>query len=327
MGGISQEHSISVKSGNGVLKGMDLALYEPLPILIHTNGKWEMGGQQLDLVDALPLLRDLAVDCVFIALHGPFGEDGRIQGLLDLLGLPYTGSGCAASALAMDKIRCKAVCQVQGIPVAGHIALDQPTWKADPQAVEDAVKTQIGFPCVIKAASQGSSYGIAMPQSLEEFAEGMEQVFSVDSHLMVETYVQGVEVTCSVLQTDPNGMIHPLPLTEIRPKSAKYFNFEAKYTPGATEEITPARIDPALADQVREIAVDVHQMVGCKGWSRSDFIIAPEGPIWIEVNTVPGLTETSLFPQAAQAAGISYSQLINLLIQDALRTQNGKGLN
>lgn len=320
MGGMSSEHDVSLRSGAGVVGAIDREWYEPVPVVIGRDGTWTIAdAAPCSIFDALPRLRDLGIGCVFIALHGPYGEDGRIQGLLDLLDLPYTGSGCAASALAMDKVRCKAVVRAQGIRVAGHVALDRETWAIDSGAVIDAVRTDIGFPCIIKPSRQGSSVGIAIPQSEAEFRAGVEKVLEVDDYIMIEEFVSGTEVTCAVLHAEESGMIRPLPVTEIRPKTAAWFDYEAKYTPGATEEITPAQIPEQTADRVRDTAAYVHDIVGCRGWSRSDFIIDAEGPVWLEVNTVPGLTPTSLFPQAAAAAGISYQRMVSLFIEAARR--------
>lgn len=320
MGGMSSEHEVSLMSGRGVVAALDRARYRVTPVTIGKDGGWTFGEDPPRAIhDALVHLRTIGVACVFIALHGPYGEDGRMQGLLDLLGLPYTGSGCAACALAMDKVRCKAVVSSQGIRVAGHLALDRATWAVDPEAVVAAARQDIGFPCVIKPVRQGSSVGIAMPKNEREFREGIEAVFQADDYIMVEEFVTGTEVTCAVLHTDPGGAIEALPVTEIRPKSAAFFDYTAKYTPGATEEITPARIAPEVADRVRDMAAHVHDMVGCAGWSRSDFIIDEQGPIWLEVNTVPGLTPTSLYPQACAAAGIGYGEMCGMFVEAALR--------
>ncbi len=320
MGGMSSEHEVSLNSGAGVTEALRGERYEPIPVTIGKDGAWVFPNEApLDLFGALPRLRALAVDCVFIALHGPFGEDGRLQGLLDLLGLPYTGSGCAASALAMDKIRSKAVVASQGVRVAGHVAFDRSRWDRDADMVTDAVRQGVGFPCVVKAACQGSSVGIAMPQDDSQFHQGVEAVFETDSAILVEEFLTGREVTCAVLDAEPERGIRALPVTEIRPKTAEYFDYEAKYTPGATEEITPAEIDAGLTAEIQEMAESVHDLVDCRGWSRSDFIIDENGPVWIEVNTVPGLTETSLYPQACAAAGISYAEMASLFVEAAMR--------
>jgi D-alanine-D-alanine ligase len=320
MGGRSEEHEVSLKSGGGVLRALQSAGYEATPVTVGRDGSWSIGEDApRGAAAAMAALESRNIDCAFIALHGPYGEDGRLQGLFDMTGLPYTGSGCAASALAMDKVRCKAVVSAQGIRVAGHLGLDRPTWAIDAGQVTEVVENDIGFPCVIKAVSQGSSKGIAICDSILTFRQDMERVLDVEDYVMVEAFVKGTEVTCSVLDADPSGRMRPLPVTEICPKNARYFDYDAKYTPGATDEITPARIPQDAAELIMDMAVHAHEVVGCSGWSRSDFIIDEEGPVWIEVNTIPGLTETSLFPQAAEAAGISYEQLITALVDDALR--------
>lgn len=321
MGGQSSEHEVSLNSGRNVLEHLDPARFEGTGIVIGKDGAWRFGddAEAMDIYAAIAELRTRGIDCVLIALHGTFGEDGRIQGMLDLLGLPYTGSGCASSALAMDKVRSKAVVSLQGIRVAGHLALDRATWAVDSGAVLDAVQKDIGFPCVIKPADQGSSVGVEIPQNLLEFQPALERVLDVADYVMVEEFVQGRELTCSVLDADPTGYIRPLPVTEIRPKTARFFDYEAKYTPGATDEITPAEIPRELAEAIQEMAVHAHEIMGCSGWSRSDFMVDDAGPVWIEINTVPGLTRTSLYPQAAAAAGISYGQMIGKFIDAALR--------
>lgn len=320
MGGRSEEHEISIKSGTGVAKALEGEVYTITPVLIGRDGQWSVaGGAPCRPAGGVAQLAGRDVDCAFIALHGPYGEDGRIQGLFDMIELPYTGSGCSASALAMDKVRSKAVVSAQGIRVAGHLALDRPTWAIDSAQVIEAIEKDIGFPCVIKANSQGSSKGVAICDSLLTLRKDMESVMDVEDNVMVEAFVKGTEVTCSVLDADASGRIRPLPVTEICPKTARYFDYEAKYTPGATEEITPARISDELSDAVMDMAAHVHEVIGCSGWSRSDFIIDEQGPVWIEVNTIPGMTETSLFPQAAAAAGISYPQLVAALVEDAIR--------
>jgi len=319
-GGESSEHDVSVNSGKGVLAALNPEQYTGLPVFISKQGRWTIGdAPECDAFDALPALRDAGVDCVFVALHGGFGEDGRIQGMFDVLGLPYTGSGAAACALAMDKVRCKAVVSQQGVRCAGHLALDLHTWKADSDAVTQAVSEGVQFPCIVKSAHGGSSLGLEVAETVFEFAEKVERVLRHDPQVMVEQYVSGREVTCGVLDAEASFQIRPLPITEIVPKNkGRFWDYEAKYTPGATEEITPADLQPELASEVMDIAAHVHEIVGCRGWSRSDFILTDDGPVWLEVNTVPGLTETSLYPQAAAAAGITYAQMVDLFIQRAL---------
>jgi len=253
---------------------------------------------------------------VFIALHGRYGEDGRIQGLLDLAGIPYTGSGHAASAIAMDKVRSKAVVAQAGVRVARQLVFNDAE-VPDPAAAARRVEAELGFPCVMKSPCQGSSLGMAIPKSAAECAAAFPSLFGFDSVVMVEQFVSGPELTCGVLDVEASGP-RALPVTEIRPVTSEYFDYQAKYTPGATREITPAEISEEATRRVQETAVRVHRLVGCSGFSRSDMILVGDEPVWLEVNTIPGMTETSLFPQAAAAVGISLGTLVGMLVESAL---------
>jgi D-alanine-D-alanine ligase len=320
MGGMSSEHEVSMRSGAGVTDALGEGGYEPIPVAITRDGVWQFpDGAVLDIVHALPHLCELKPDCVFIALHGSFGEDGRLQGVLDTLGLPYTGSGCAASALAMDKVRCKAVVQAEGVPVGAHIAFGRRTWAEDRAKLLESLDENIGYPCVVKPPLQGSSVGVHILANADALEAAVEDAFRYDDLVMVEEMLRGVEVTASVLEAEEGSDARALPLTEIRPKKGAFFDYEAKYTPGASDEITPAEIDSSVAWEIKNMAVRVHHAVGCKGWSRSDFIVDGRGPVWLEVNTVPGLTLTSLFPQACAAAGITYAQMVGLFVEAAIR--------
>ncbi len=319
MGGPSAEHEVSLASGRGAADALVREGYRVTRVVIGRDHTWQFDADPpRALHEAVPHLHALGVDCAFIALHGEFGEDGRIQGLLDMLQLPYTCSGVASSALAMDKVRCKSVVRAQGIRVAGHLALDRATWAADPQAVVDAVTQDIGFPCVVKPNTLGSSVGVYIPEDAAALEHALAEVTATAPYLMIEEYVAGRELTCSVLESKVGGFVRPLPITEIKPREGRFFDYHAKYTPGATEEITPAALSNQLAGEIGEIAVHVHEIVGCRIWSRSDFIVDEHGPVWIEVNTVPGLTPTSLYPQAAEAAGVSYDRLMRLFVEAAM---------
>jgi D-alanine-D-alanine ligase len=256
-------------------------------------------------------------DCVFLSLHGPFGEDGRIQGLLDVIGIPYAGSGCAASALAMDKIRAKTVASAAGIRVAKHVIFSHRDWEADANAVLTRVETELGFPCVLKNPYQGSSLGLAIPENEVQFSEAMNEVRGFGLTFLVEKFLKGTEVTCGVLDIDENTGPVALPVTEIRPVKSGYFDYQAKYTPGASDEITPAEIDDAMTEQVQAMAVRAHKAIGCEGFSRSDMILVDGDAYWLEVNTIPGFTETSLLPQGTAAAGISFTEFLTKVIEAA----------
>ncbi|MCX5757366.1 MAG: D-alanine--D-alanine ligase [Candidatus Hydrogenedentes bacterium] len=334
MGGMSAEHDVSLVSGSNVAERLDRDAFDVTPVMISRDGLWSFPGDApVDIFDAVRGLKARRVDCAFIALHGAYGEDGRLQGFLDLLGIPYTSSGCMGSGLAMDKLRSKAVAAQAGIPVAAHCTVTAAEWRADP----DGIRAKIGFPCVIKSPCQGSSVGLAIPHAPKAFGpcqgssvglaiphapkafgEAIESVFAYGDTVMVEQYVTGIEVTCSVLDEVPGQRPVALPVTEIRPLTSDFFDYHAKYTEGASEEVTPARIDAELTRRIQDLSVLAHEVVGCGIWSRSDFIIGPDGPIWLEVNTTPGMTPTSLYPQAAAAVGISYSELIGRFVMAAL---------
>lgn len=319
MGGASSEHDVSIKSGTMVAGSLDRARFDITPVTIMREGKWKFPGQPAKPIhDALPHLRAIETDCVFLALHGPFGEDGRIQGMFDLLGIPYTGSGCAGSALAMDKVRSKAVVCDAGIRVAKQLVIRRAEWDADLDGITRNVESELGFPCVVKSPCQGSSLGMAIPDSREEFRKCMPEVLSYEDRVLIEEYITGTEVTCGVV--DLAGEVGPraLPVIEIRPVTAAFFDYHAKYTPGATEEICPAPLDSETTRRIQEIAVRAHTLVGCSGFSRSDMILDEGDPVWIEVNTIPGMTETSLLPQAAAAGGIPFPKMLELFIDTAL---------
>lgn len=319
MGGCSLEHEVSLRSGQGVTGALLAAGYRVVAVTILKDGRWQLGTETpVSVFEGLSRLRDEKIDCVFLALHGPNGEDGRIQGLLDVLGYPYTGSGCAASALSMDKVRSKDVITAAGIPTAHKFCVTQTEWHHERHEIINRVMDLMGLPVVLKSPCQGSSCGMAIPRDEHELVRDMNEILPLEGVVMVEAFVQGLEVTCSVLDTIKEQHPRALPVTEIRPKQSAFFDYYSKYTPGATREITPAHIGETLTARVQELAVAAHTALGCRSWSRSDFIVGEDGPVWLEVNTLPGLTETSLFPQAAAAAGISYNELIVMLTEDAI---------
>lgn len=321
MGGMSSEHEVSLKSGAMVATHLDTDVYKVSSVEITREGEWrfpESDEEYVEVCDAVPRLKALHPDCVFIALHGPYGEDGRIQGMFDVLGMPYVGSGCAASALAIDKIRSKILVQTAGIRVAPQLEFTQAQWDDDHDGIVEKIADVLGFPCVVKHPLQGSSLGMGIPQNLGELAPAIDNVFTYGYRIMAEEYLPGRELTCGVLDVDEPEDAIALPITEIRPLKSQFFDYHAKYTPGASEETTPAEIDDFLVSRVQEIALRAHEVVGCRGFSRSDMILDGDEPVWLEINTIPGLTETSLYPQAAAAAGMSLKELYGKLVEAAL---------
>jgi len=297
-GGWSGEREVSLKSGKAVYKALnreryDVTLYDPRDDLETLIRKKE------------------EIDLAFILLHGRFGEDGRIQGMLDLLQIPFVGSGVLASAMSLNKRVAKDVFRRAGLPVAEDLILNRGEGFS-----ADEVAERLGVPLVIKPVSEGSSLGIAIAHDRESIAEGIQKAFQYDREVMVEAYVPGTEITCCILG---NQVLEALPVVEIVPTDAyAFFDYEAKYTPGATREICPAPIAPHLAERAGEWAKAAHRALGCRVWSRSDMIIRDETLYLLETNTIPGMTETSLFPLAARAAGMSLSDLLDRMIHLSL---------
>jgi D-alanine-D-alanine ligase len=297
-GGWSGERDVSVKSGKAVYDALNrerysVTLYDPRDdIEILVRKRWK-------------------IDLAFILLHGKFGEDGRIQGMLDVLQIPYVGSGVLASAMALNKRVAKSIFRGAGLRVAKEIFLR----RGEAFSPEQVMHT-LGSPVVIKPVSEGSSLGITIAYNREAIVQGIDKAFKYDGEVMVEAYVGGAEITCCILG---NQVLEALPVVEIVPTDAyAFFDYEAKYTPGATREICPAPIAAPLAEEAVKVAKAAHKALGCRVWSRSDMIIRDETLYLLETNTIPGMTETSLFPLAARAAGMSLSDLLDRMISLSL---------
>jgi D-alanine-D-alanine ligase len=252
------------------------------------------------------------IDVAFPALHGPYGEDGTLQGMLDLIGVPYVGSGTLASALAMDKAMARKVFAAEGIPTPRGTVVE----RADLEADEARTLRRLAslLPAVVKPSRQGSSIGMSLAGEVGELRRALEEAFRHDSRVVVEEHVGGSELTVGVIG---NRELTALPVVEIVPKRA-FFDYRAKYDPALSEEICPARIPDALAKQARELATRAHRALDCRGLSRTDLIHGPQGLVVLEVNTMPGMTVNSLLPKAAAAAGIPFGELLHRLVQLAL---------
>jgi len=255
-------------------------------------------------------------DVAFIALHGRYGEDGTVQGLLELLGIPYTGSGVLASALAMDKIVSKRLLRAEGVRVPPSVDL-MSRRELSTRDVSREVAA-LGYPVIVKPNRQGSTIGMSKVERPDELARAIEEAFDYDSQVLIEKFLNGVEITAGILG---NEELQVLPLIEIVPAKG-FYDYEAKYTPGATEEICPARIPEATSEEARRLALAAHRALGCRGMSRVDMIAAADGVYVLEVNTIPGMTPTSLLPTAARAAGIEFPQLLDKLIELALEDRD-----
>ncbi len=298
-GGRSGEREVSLAGAAGFEAAIDLHKYE----LHRYDPKTDLSR----------LAEDAAtIDVAFILLHGTYGEDGTVQGYLDLLGIPYQGAGVLGSALAMDKNMAKLLYRLNGLPVAAW----EMARKADIQGPERLLET-LQFPLVVKPIREGSSLGMSMVDNLQELREGLRLAFEHDSEVMVEQFVSGREVTVGVLG---NEELIPLPLVEIIPGDEfKFFDYAAKYNKGASEEICPADVEASVAARAQECAIAAHRALRLRGYSRTDMMLSADGALTLlETNTIPGMTPTSLFPQAAQEAGLDFTALIDRLLELAL---------
>jgi D-alanine-D-alanine ligase len=291
-----------------------------LPMNRDQNDNQEL--RVLPVLEALARIQQGRPDVVFILLHGPYGEDGTIQGLLEFFGLAYTCSGVLASSLAMDKIRCQQFLSYHGIPTPDFLPLYYPTAKKRCREIAASIEQRFGFPCIIKPSRQGSSVGMGIAGSAGDLPLLLAAASEYDDDLLIEEYIRGIEVTCGIIDiVEPTGELKQiaLPPTEIVPKERPFFDYYSKYTPGKSEEITPARLPQEVREDVREISLKVYNLLGCRGMARVDLIVRDAAPYVLEINTIPGMTPTSLLPQGALAYGIRFPQLLDIILESTLR--------
>jgi D-alanine-D-alanine ligase len=302
-GGRSSEHDVSLRSGAAVAAGLREAGHEVVEVTIARDGGWSQAGASVELVPAGGLL---GADVAFPALHGAFGEDGSVQGLLEWLDVPYVGSDVLSSAVCMDKLTLKRLFASRGVPQVEFTAVEGNDWWGSCE--------RLGLPLWVKPSRMGSSVGITRVERLEELDEAVELALRHDPRVIVEASAAGREVECSVL-----GNEHPeasLPGEIVA--NADWYDFEAKYTEGGMELRVPAPIGDAAA-RVRELAAQVFTLAGCSGLARCDFFVEPDGEVLVnEINTMPGFTETSVYAKLWEASGIAYPDLCNRLVELAL---------
>lgn len=321
MGGRSGEHAVSLRSGAAVLDALATLGHPAFSLTFLRDGgattASDLRASTGTSAAALVALEAWHADCAFIAMHGPDGEDGRIQGALELLGIPYQGSGIQASAIGLDKIRTKAILRAHDLPVAAERIVHAATF-ASLATDWHALARELGLPLVLKTPASGSSVGVEIVRTHEALAARGEALAREAGRVLVEQFIAGREFTLPVVET-ASGDAEAFPVVEIRPKHAAFFDYEAKYTPGASDEICPAPIPPALEAELRALGVAAHRALGCRGYSRSDCIVAPDGRVvLLEVNTLPGLTRESLLPKSAVVAGLSFAQLVQRLLERAM---------
>ena len=302
-GGLSAEREVSLRSGENVYQALRESGVSCCKIDVDR--------------DFAASLKESGATVAYIALHGQYGEDGAVQGMLELLGIPYTGSGVLASSLGMDKVATKRMLRAEGLLTPDWVCVQ----RGDVLDVE-AVAGTIGFPLIVKSVAEGSSINVAIVKDAVELKSAAEGVIEKTGSVLIEAFRRGVEVTTGVLGSGCDAVA--LPVLELVSQN-EFYDYEAKYTEGMTEFVLPARLEKAVYAAVQRQAVLVHQLVGCRGVSRVDAIVEPDGEVWtIEINTSPGMTNTSDLPAQAAEAGIPFAQLVLRILEDGLRRYDGK---
>jgi D-alanine-D-alanine ligase len=354
-GGRSTEHSISCITAGSVLAALDPQRYDVVPIGITREGRWvlasddpaefQVRGAELPEVAASaasvvlaadPTAPELVVsepgavprilvdvDVVLPLLHGPYGEDGTIQGLLELAGIPYVGAGVLSSAVAMDKHYMKLVLHGGGLPDIPHVVVRPREWDDDKSAVRESV-TSLGFPVFVKPARGGSSIGISKVHDVSELDDAIELARRSDPKVIVEAMVEGREIEVGVLEGIDGGLPEVSVAAEITVRDREFYDFDAKYLDHDTDIVVPASLTADVEAQIRRLAVMAFEALSCEGLARVDFFVTPAQRVLVnEVNTMPGFTPTSVFPRVWAASGLDYPALLDRLIQTALRRPTG----
>jgi D-alanine-D-alanine ligase len=348
-GGQSGEHEVSLVSAQGIMKAMDREKYEIIPIGITKEGRWLTSGEPMKLLqaggpgtagqipdaqqaeaktrelvvgnrrDLVPGTRETGfpqVDVVFPVLHGPYGEDGTVQGLLELANIPYVGAGVLGSALGMDKIAMKAVFKSHGLPVVECLALKRKDWEWDPEAMMGLIEKELGYPCFVKPANLGSSVGVSKVHEPGELAPALSLAARYDRRMLAERAVNAREIEVSVLGNDEPVASLPGEIVPCR----EFYDYIAKYIDDRSELIIPADLPPQVTRRIQELAITAFLAVDCAGMARVDFLLDKDtGELYLgELNTIPGFTPISMYPKLWEASGVSYSELIDRLIELAL---------
>jgi D-alanine-D-alanine ligase len=300
-GGRSSEHEVSLRSGASVAEGLRDAGHEPVPVLIERDGRWSQDGEAVRLVPGDGLL---GCEAAFPALHGPFGEDGTVQGLLEALDVPYVGADVLASALCIDKLSFKRLLEATGIPQVEFVQAGEPGWR-------DRAGS-LGLPLWVKPSRLGSSVGITKVTSPEKgLDEAIELAARHDPRVIIEASAEGREVECSVLGNEDPQTSQPGEIVA----HADWYDYEAKYTEGGMELVVPAPLPEPILQRVRELAARVFELAGCSGLARCDFFVIDERVLVNEINTMPGFTETSVYAKLFEASGIDYPSLCDRLVK------------
>ena len=317
MGGPSTERDISLVTGKAVCDNLDRKKYVVTAVEMTKDGRFfiirNKKKRWLDLQNSDRKLFDV----IFIAMHGPIGEDGAVQGMLESWGIPYTGSGVLASALAMNKVKTAEVYRAHGLLTPMFVDFTKEQWKKERVDLVKKITKEIGYPAVVKPADQGSAIGVSIVKNEAELLGAINKTLKVFSYLMAQKFIKGQETTCGVLED--RGELIALPPTHILPKLGKFYDYKSKYKTGGSTHICPADFSKGINTKLQDLAVKAHRALGCRGMSRTDIFVAYDGKFYvIETNTIPGMTPTSLFPEAAAKAGISFGRMLDKIIKSCL---------
>lgn len=315
MGGPSSEHEVSLETGKNIAEALDRKNFRVSSAVLPKDEK--------KFADTIwTILEEHKPSVIFIAMHGEYGEDGKIQALFETLHIPYTGSGSYASALAMDKHVSALLFGSAGLTVPRYI-----TFRKGEMPVTEMVRSaraHFDFPFVVKPVDRGSSVGVSLVRKKEEIRRACELALTYSDRVMVQEYIQGREVTCGVLENPSSGRPRALVPTEILPQIGDFYSYDAKYSEGGTLKKTPPELPKRIIDEIQTVALGAHQALGCAGMSRTDMLIKGEKIYVLEVNTIPGMTSESLLPRGAKAMGMSFPKLLTHIVESALRKFNNK---
>ncbi len=312
-GGDSPESEVSVKSANEVDKALSAKYITYIVLFKGANWYWEdKKGRyhNIDKNDFSLLINDnkIRFDAVFIAIHGTPGENGLLQGYFDMIKIPYTGSNAFSSAISFNKQACKLCLKDYGIPMADAVLI-----RNDCSQYPLSEITTIGLPCFVKPNDSGSSFGVTKVNKKEDLLDAMKKAFRESDEVLIESFIEGREVACGIVKTKGKSLV--LPVTEIISKN-EFFDYDAKYTPGKSDEVTPANMPLSVTNEIQRLSYRVFDILGCRGIVRVDFIVREDKPYFIEINTVPGMTAESIIPKQAAAAGLTLTELYGMVVED-----------
>lgn len=322
-GGRSGEHEVSVMSAASVIRELDRNKFDVTPIGITKGGRWLLVDDFDEVVrgghvgdgSGTEITRLDRIDVVFPVVHGPYGEDGTIQGFLEILDIPYVGAGVLASAVGMDKSIMKAVFAQAGLPTVRHKTVLVAEYVKDPDRIIREIESELGYPCFVKPCNLGSSVGISKAKERDALIAGIKEASVYDRKLVVEEGVIAREIECSVLGNDEPQASLPGEIVPCR----EFYDYRAKYLEEGSRLLIPAPLEPGIREEIRRLAVEAFKAIDCSGMARVDFFVTSDGRVMVnEINTIPGFTRISMFPKLWEASGLSYSELLSTLVELAL---------